>query len=152
MTTQEVFSNYGVLSPRELESRYEVFLEQYVTKLNIEAETAASIARTMIIPAAARYISLLPVAAQLPELAGEVEAALSQTVEALRALESANLDENQPDDEDILKHAEYMRDTVIPAMAAVREGADDARAAGRRRSVAAAEVLGDPVHQVAIHK
>jgi glutamine synthetase len=120
--TQEVFSNYGVLSPRELESRYEVFLEQYVTKLNIEGETAASMARTMIIPAAARYIAVL-MAAQLPELAGEVEAAVSQTVEALRALESANLGENQPEGEN-LKHAEYMRDTVVPAMAAVREGAD----------------------------
>jgi glutamine synthetase len=120
--TQEVFSNYGVLSPRELESRYEVFLEQYVTKLNIEGETAASIARTMIIPAAARYIAVL-MGAQLPELAGEVEAAVSQTVEALRALESANLAENQPEGEN-LKHAEYMRDTVVPAMEAVREGAD----------------------------
>ena len=41
---------------RELESRYEVFVEQYVTKLNIEAETAASIARTMLLPAAARHL------------------------------------------------------------------------------------------------
>jgi glutamine synthetase len=121
---EEVFSNYGVLSPRELESRYEVFLEQYVTKLNIEAETAASIARTMIIPAAARYIALLT-SAQLPELAGEVEAVLSTTVETLRGLEAVNLEENQPEDEDILKQAEYIRDTVIPAMAAVREGADE---------------------------
>ncbi|HEX8978035.1 MAG TPA: glutamine synthetase III [Solirubrobacteraceae bacterium] len=120
--TQEVFSNYGVLSPRELESRYEVFLEQYVTKLNIEAETAASIVRTMIIPAAARYIALLA-GAQLPELAGEVEAALSRTVDALRELESANLAENQPH-EDLMRHAEYIRDTVIPAMSEVREGAD----------------------------
>ncbi|MFX7506891.1 glutamine synthetase type III, partial [Acinetobacter baumannii] len=43
--TVTVFDNYGILSQREIESRYEVFLEQYVTKLNIEAETAASIAR-----------------------------------------------------------------------------------------------------------
>jgi glutamine synthetase len=121
--TQEVFSNYGVLSPRELESRYEVFLEQYVTKLNIEAETAASIARTMIIPAAARYIALLT-GAQLPELSGEVETTLSKTVEALKGLEAANLAENQPEG-DIMKEAEYMRDTVIPAMSAVREGADE---------------------------
>jgi glutamine synthetase len=121
---EEVFSNYGVLSPRELQSRYEVFLEQYVTKLNIEAETAASIARTMIIPAAARYIALLA-GAQLPELAGEVKAVLSTTVEALRRLEAANEAENQPDDEDILKQAEYIRDTVIPAMSTVREGADE---------------------------
>ena len=48
-----------MLSERELESRYEVFLEQYAIKLNIEAETAASIARTMMLPAALRYIALL---------------------------------------------------------------------------------------------
>ena len=54
-----MFSNYGVLSQRELESRYEVFLEQYVTKLNIEAETAAAIAKTMLLPAAARHLALL---------------------------------------------------------------------------------------------
>src|SRR5581483_7758663 len=34
--TVSLFSDYGVLSERELHSRYEVFLEQYVTKLNIE--------------------------------------------------------------------------------------------------------------------
>ena len=47
-----------------------MFLEQYVTKLNIEAETAASIARTMLLPAAARHLALL-LEAQLGELAGE---------------------------------------------------------------------------------
>jgi glutamine synthetase len=120
--TQELFSNYGVLSERELESRYEVFLEQYVTKLNIEAETAAAIARTLLVPAAARYISVL-VAAQLPSLASEVEQELSALVDGTRALESANLAENQPHGE-VLAHAEYMRDTTIPAMATVRESAD----------------------------
>jgi glutamine synthetase len=120
--TQELFSNYGVLSERELESRYEVFLEQYVTKLNIEAETAAAIARTLLVPAAARYISVL-VAAQLPSLASEVEQELSTLVDGTRALESANLAENQPHG-DVLGHAEYMRDTTIPAMATVRESAD----------------------------
>jgi glutamine synthetase len=120
--TEEVFSNYGVLSPRELQSRYEVFLEQYVTRLNIEAETAASIARTMLLPAAARHIGLL-LGAQLAELASETEALLSGFVDAIRDLENANLAENQPHD-DILKHAEYMRDATVPAMEAVREAAD----------------------------
>ena len=36
--------------------RFEVAVEQYSTKLNIEAEVAASIARTMILPAAVRYL------------------------------------------------------------------------------------------------
>ena len=64
--------SYKVLSERELESRYEVFVEQYATKLNIEAETAASIARTMILPAAVRHLAELR-AAGLEELVGEVE-------------------------------------------------------------------------------
>ncbi len=120
--TETVFSNYGVLSQRELQSRYEVFLEQYVTKSNIEAETAASIARTMLLPAAIRHLGLL-LAAQMGELAAETEALVSTFVEAIRGLESANLAENQPEG-DTLKHAEYIRDTTIPAMAAVRETAD----------------------------
>ena len=49
---------YKVLSERELHSRYEVAVEQYVTTINIEAETAASIARTMLLPAAIRWLEL----------------------------------------------------------------------------------------------
>ena len=84
--TEEVFSNYGVLSRRELEARYEVFLEQYVTKLNIESETAASIARTMLLPAAARHIAML-LSAQMAEVASETEALVSTFVDAIRELE-----------------------------------------------------------------
>jgi glutamine synthetase len=120
--TVTLFSNYGVLSQRELESRYEVFLEQYVTKLNIEAETAAAIAKTMLLPASARHLALL-LSAQMGELASETEALVSTFVDAIRDLESANLEENQPHD-DLLKHAEYMRDTTIPAMEAARDAAD----------------------------
>ena len=126
--TVAIFSNYGVLSERELESRYEVFLEQYVTKLNIEAETAATIARTMLLPAAARHIAVLH-AAQLGELAGEQTSDLASEFDgAIRALESANLAENQPHD-DLLEHAKYMHDSVVPAMDAVR-----AMPTGSRRS------------------
>ena len=46
---------YNVLSKQELESRYEVWVEQYWLRANIEAETAFSIAKTMILPAALRY-------------------------------------------------------------------------------------------------
>jgi glutamine synthetase len=120
--TVTLFSNYGVLSQRELESRYEVFLEQYVTRLNIEAETAAAIAKTMLLPAAARHIALL-LSAQMAELASETSSLVSEFQDAIRELESANLEENQPHD-DILKHAEYMRDTTVPAMESVRDAAD----------------------------
>jgi glutamine synthetase len=120
--TVTVFSNYAVLSERELHSRYEVFAEQYVTKINIESETAASIARTMILPAAARHLAVL-LSAQLPELASETEELIGTLVEAIKNLESANLAENQPED-DVLTHGKYMHDTVLPAMGEVRAAAD----------------------------
>jgi glutamine synthetase len=120
--TTTLFSNYGVLSERELESRYEVFAEQYVTKLNIEAETAAQIARTMLLPAAARHLLLLRESG-LDELAGEIETEIAAFVGAIKQLESVNLEDNQPHG-DILGHAKYMRDEVIPAMDAAREVAD----------------------------
>ena len=40
--TVAAFEKYEVLSKRELESRFEVWVEQYVTSANIEAETAAA--------------------------------------------------------------------------------------------------------------
>jgi glutamine synthetase len=120
--TVSLFESHAVLSRRELEARYEVFLEQYVTKLNIEAETAASIARTMLLPAAARHLTML-LEAQLGELAGETSDLIGEFTEAIARLETANLAENQPHD-DLLRHAEYMRDEVVPAMSAVREVAD----------------------------
>ena len=58
--------DYDVLSERELESRYEVFVEQYVVKLNIEAETTYSIAKTMLLPAAVRYLGELRLAGESP--------------------------------------------------------------------------------------
>jgi glutamine synthetase len=120
--TVTAFSNYGVLTERELDSRYEVMLEQYVTTINIEAETAATIAKTMLLPAAARHLALL-LSAQLGELASETEALITSLVEAIRALESANTQENAPEDS-MQALAEYVRDETIPAMLAVREPAD----------------------------
>ena len=120
--TVTAFSNYGVLSERELESRYEVMLEQYVTTINIEAETAATIARTMLLPAAARHLALLN-SAQLGELAGETETLITSLVEAIRALEAANTQESAPEGS-MQALAEYVRDETIPAMLAVREPAD----------------------------
>jgi glutamine synthetase len=121
-TTVAVFKKYKVLSKRELESRYEVFTEQYAVKLNIEAETAASIARTQILPAAVRHLNELK-AAGLAELIEEVEPVVKELHFALTALEDANLKDNQPDSNPS-KWAAYMRDRVIPAMDDVREVAD----------------------------
>jgi len=121
--TVSAFEKYKVLSRRELEARYEVALEQYAVKLNIEAETAASIARTMILPAAARHIAELR-AAGLDAAVAESEGLLNDLWKAIGKLEEVNLAENQPDDE-ALKWSKYMRDKVVPAMAKLREIGDE---------------------------
>jgi glutamine synthetase len=121
-STVSLFKKYGVLSKRELESREEVFLEQYAVKLNIEAETAASIARTQILPATVRYLNELRMAG-LDELIEEIEPVVKELHFALRALEDANLKDNQ-DDSSPIKWADYMRDHVVPAMEDVRDVAD----------------------------
>jgi glutamine synthetase len=121
-STVAAFKKYKVLSKRELESRYDVFTEQYVMNINIESETASSIARTMLLPAAIRYLNELR-ATGLEELIGEVEPVVKELHFAMRKLEDANLSENQPDSS-AMKWAVYMRDTVIPAMDDVREVAD----------------------------
>jgi glutamine synthetase len=121
-TTTTVFSNYNVLDARELEARYEVSAEQYVTTLNIEAETAASIARTQILPAAARYANMLAETG-IAELGDEIKPVIGELHGALKTLEAANA--GHPDEGgDVLEYAKYMRDTVIPAMLGVREVAD----------------------------
>jgi glutamine synthetase len=121
-STLAAFKKYKVLSKRELEARYEVFTEQYAVNLNIEAETEAMIARTMVLPAAVRYLTELR-ASGLEDLVGEVEPLVKELHFALTKLEDANLPENQPDSSP-QKWAVYMRDTVIAAMDDVRDVAD----------------------------
>jgi glutamine synthetase len=117
--TIAVFEQYKVLTDRELAAREEVFVEQYATRINIEAETAATIARTMLLPASLRHLALLREAG-VPLLIEETEGLVNEFVKKIRALETVNLKENQ-EDEPPAAWAKFVRDFVVPAM-------DDARA------------------------
>ncbi len=118
--TVALFERYSVLNERELEAREEVLTEQYVIKLNIEGETTAQIARTMILPAAVRHLAELKAAGN-EALIGETDELLKELFFAIDKLEGVN--EIHRDDT-IHEEAAYMRDEVIPAMASVREVAD----------------------------
>jgi glutamine synthetase len=118
--TVATFGKYDVLSERELESRYEVWVEQYVIRANIEAETAAHIARTMLLPAAMRHIALAE-AAGLGTLAAEARTLTESFAAAITELEAANA---YPDGVEGLQLAEYARDSQLTALAKVREVAD----------------------------
>ena len=121
----EVMSAYDVLSARELEARYEVFVEQYIAKLNIEAETTFSMAKTMLLPAAIRYLGELGIAGSskgIEAIRREVAGLVDAFVERIGALESANTCE--PPGEGALERARYIQHSIVPAMSAVREVAD----------------------------
>jgi glutamine synthetase len=125
-STVRAFERYEVLSERELHSRYEVSLEQYTTTINIEAETAASLARTALLPAAITWASSLGVAgdgAGVGRLREEIDELIEDFIEAIFALEEANVG-HPDDDEEALDHARYVQNTVIPAMERTREVAD----------------------------
>jgi glutamine synthetase len=119
--TVAAFENYDVLSRRELESRYEVWLEQYAIRANIEAETTHSIAKTMILPASLRYMALIAESGVADGVAGEVRTLLESLGASLLELEQANA---YPDELEGIDLAIHARDKQLAAMDKVREAAD----------------------------
>jgi glutamine synthetase len=118
--TVAAFEKYEVLSKRELESRFEVWTEQYVTRANIEAETTESMARTLILPAALRHLALID-GSGVESLAPDVRTLVDELVAAIGELHSANL---YPDGVEGLDLAVYARDNQLAAMDSVRAAAD----------------------------
>jgi glutamine synthetase len=118
-STVAAFEKYDVLSRRELEARYEVWTEQYAVIANTEAETGQSIAKTMLLPAAIRYLAILD-DADVGAVEDEVRGLTEELVAALRKLEAAN----EPNGLEGMELAAYARDNQIAALAEVREVAD----------------------------
>jgi glutamine synthetase len=89
---------------------------------NIEAETAATIARTQIIPAVAKHLVLLD-DADADLLEKESRDLFNQLVDKTMALEKAN---GYPDglEDEGMDLAIYARDEQLAAMSEVREVAD----------------------------
>jgi len=126
----ELFSKYAVLSERELESRYEVGIEQYLMTINVEANLTAEIASTTILPAALRYQTELAQNVAALKAAGvdadtetltAVSAPLADLRTALAGLKTAIANGHGHEG---IAEAAYVRDAVLPAMGAVRAAAD----------------------------
>ena len=56
-SVKKLFERTGVLTPVELESRFDVYAEQYVLSIEVEAKLVVDMAKTIIYPAALRYLS-----------------------------------------------------------------------------------------------
>jgi glutamine synthetase len=126
-----VFEKYGVLSKRELESRADIYLEQYCKAVSSESKLVVEIARTLIYPAAMRYQSELAAAAANIKAAGLVPCleslqkvtdlvnGLSTSLKALEATTCAHHADG------LLEEAKHFCYDVLPAMSAVRKYADE---------------------------
>lgn len=78
-----LFARTGVLSSVELESRYEVYAEVYILSIAVEARLAVDIAKTIIYPAAMRYLSdLAETSASVAGMGIELDAATAKTIAA----------------------------------------------------------------------
>ncbi|MWV49931.1 glutamine synthetase type III [Rathayibacter sp. VKM Ac-2803] len=125
-----LFEKYRVFNDREMHSRYEIGLEQYSLSIGVEARLTLEMGRTSILPAAVRHQTELAVNVGALKAAG-VEADLApltevgDSVTALRAalatLTSALAEEVA---HDALAEAQHAKDTLLPAMNAVRTAAD----------------------------
>lgn len=130
----ELFTKHKVLSLKEVISRHEIYLENYVKSANIEAETMLMIARQEILPCVMRWQAEL--AKQLNELKavdpsfGQVQAKLLETYTSLvvqldmatENLRVVKLTSSQTND--IKKQCILFRDRVLDAMEKLRAIAD----------------------------
>jgi len=88
-STKDVFAKYGVLSNEELASRYNIYKEAYETVIEIEAHTAADIAKTMIIPAAVTAVQQYAEVPAVASLAAAMSSLLEQLVAGVAVLDAA---------------------------------------------------------------
>ncbi len=127
---EELFNRVGVLTPVELESRFDVYSEQYVLAIDVEAKLVVSMVKTIIYPAAVRYLSELSnaitnlkgIGITLEQETAEKVASLVQSMVDTVSKLSAAMEKH--DFATIEEHMQYSAQTIRPLMDKVREYAD----------------------------
>ncbi|MBU1076526.1 MAG: glutamine synthetase III [Spirochaetes bacterium] len=133
----EVFTKTKILNEREIEARYQILLEKYSKTINIEAETALSMARTMILPVAIKYQSILSDAVgSLSKVKGADPKVVAHQVKSMNSYSGLVVDLDKKistlavklkkavDIKDEVKKADAYCKDVLPATFALREVAD----------------------------
>lgn len=127
---EALFDRLGVLSPVELESRFDVYAEQYISSIELEAKLVVSMAKTIIYPAAVRYLSDLSDAiARTTAIGISLEKDTAVHVSNLIQLMLDNISKlsaamGRHDFADVEDHMQYCAQTLRPLMDQVREYAD----------------------------
>uniref|UniRef100_B8HVP3 Glutamine synthetase catalytic region n=1 Tax=Cyanothece sp. (strain PCC 7425 / ATCC 29141) TaxID=395961 RepID=B8HVP3_CYAP4 len=127
---EALFDRLGVLSPVELESRFDVYAEQYISSIELEAKLVVSMAKTIIYPAAVRYLSDLSDAiARTTAIGISLEKDTAVHVSNLIQLMLDNISKlsaamGRHDFAHVEEHMQYCAQTLRPLMDKVREYAD----------------------------
>ncbi|MCS7062704.1 MAG: glutamine synthetase III [Methylacidiphilales bacterium] len=127
---EDLFEKYGVLSKRELHSRYEIYLEQYVKTITVEAKTAVKIAQTQILPAILRHQANLAASVASLKAAGlkpDMDQ-LTQVTELVSRLEKNIASLNQKIahqvESGLLAQAKHLSTVVLSALDELRQTVD----------------------------
>ncbi|WP_419779377.1 glutamine synthetase III [Maridesulfovibrio sp.] len=126
----EMFTKYGVFTEEELESRKEIYLEQYNQAIVTEAALVTKLAKTHILPGAVRYQKeLAETCAAMKEIGVEFTTGTLEDLTAkLRGMQTANIELEKimsaKPEGDIEEEAKYLCCTALPAMLEVRKYAD----------------------------
>ena len=130
----ELFERQKVLSKEEVESRYEILMDEYEKEINIEALTMLDIAEKDILPAASKFSRELTDTIANKKAIGidltyelettkKVSEALTEAYQAMVTLEK-DVEKLHAID-DVEKSAFYVRDFIIQDMAALRKPCDE---------------------------
>ncbi len=129
-SVKSLFETTGVLTPVELESRYEVYSEQYILAIEVEAKLVVDMATTTIYPAAMGYLSGLTDAIASAKDVGitldsATAAAVASNADAMMAT-VAKLSEAIPvhDFASTAEHMQYCAGTIRGLMDEIREYGD----------------------------
>jgi glutamine synthetase len=127
----KVFETHKVLNEREVHARYEIMLEQYVKTINVEAQLMVLMANRYILPAALEYQTAVAQSVSAGKAAGVVSSeakklltSFTKTIDAFRRTTDKLAAALEHGGSSAEKHAKYMRDTIVPSMAALRELGD----------------------------
>ena len=124
---KSVFARFGVLSERELASRVDIYWERYVKVVNIEASCALDIARTMIMPAAVRYLGQLSSVGSASRAVTSLCSRVADLTDSLgAAIDDLEHAQHAAHEQGSVQHeARALADEVIPAQNALRAAADE---------------------------
>ena len=130
----ELFEKFGVLNKVEMESRAEIYYENYAKQINIETKTMLDMARKQIIPAVMKYAGDLAKGANEVKAMGmdvsvqedilkKITTELKNLVDAVEQLDAID-DKARAMEDNMEAAAKCFHTDVFPAMEAVREPAD----------------------------